>query len=747
MAVINQPEGSSELIKVLTDPAEAAALQPGQFDQLLQLGTLALLERSGGGQALEALASAAAGHPDPLVRELAFSALLRRCEQKDPHASDAMYRLAVEQDYLAAQQYITASNLVPGIPGWKALFDWFKSLEDGRSLNMQLAANAFFESSSSLQARIIAEAARSTRFRSWGRLLEALRAAPQEGYDPVVMIFTSLTEVERGICRNFLSAAAQESSQAREAFLSLFLFYEDPRALEIVQDKGWTPESLPRKALFLFLSGQIENYTQFDFDHRLLISAYESAPRPLRRRILAYGRQTGQIEWLRGISQAADVRYLSDLGDSDWDITLNRLLESQRYPELWRIAQTAPARWSAVILAQLSKAGWEPPVSEKKTYEGLLLLALACWNRPLDLRPTFVFQAPSDDLSCLAIEPKSNILAGGTTSQNIYLWDLPSGDLHMPGLTVPSAVTRSLLFSPDGELLVAAGGNQRIRVFRHASGQMVKTIDGHRGLVRGLAIHPSGRSLASAGFDGRIRTWRFPIGTELRNMESDIQENFCLAFLSDGETLVSGGVGWNLNLWKLSDGALLRRIPSGSECILHLSAGNSSELFASGARDRAISVWNSASGLLVRRFDLQPSAITGLSFLPGDQMLVTSGNDGAIYLWSLSSSAPFARLESHNGPIVAMALSPDGQTLVSAGAYGEIKCWSFASLLWIRQPFQPGQTLPLEKLQERLRSSGLPPAEKNWLEFTASLWQWARRFDIEITEPLTIHLGEYDIEL
>ena len=741
------PIDSAGLIKVLADSAQAAALSANLLDQAIQLGTVLLLENEASEPALAALASASSAHPDLLVRAQAFAALIRRCESRDKHAADALYRLAVEDEYLAAQQYITASQLQPGHPTWKALLDWFNSLEDNRVVDGSLAAQAFFEASPALRARILAAAARSNRYRSWGRLMAALYNAGTDGFEPVVAIFPALSDVERDICRSFLFASVQSNPEAREAILSLFLLHEDTPALEFSRKQSWIPSDLPRRALYFFLSGQSEEYQQLDFDHRLLVMAYEAAARPLRRRILAFGRQTGQIDWLRGISQAADVRYLSDLGDADWDTTLTRLFDNRRYLELWRIAQTAPAHWSAKILAQLARTDWRPVPGDQQAFDSLSLLALACCNRPLDLRPTATFQAPSDDITCLAIDPKTNLLAGGTTAQTIYLWDLPGGSLHMPGLTVPSAVTRALAFSPDGEFLVAAGGSQRIRVFRPATGQMIKTIDGHRGLVRALAIHPSGRSLASAGFDGRVRTWRFPIGTGLKNMESDIQENFCLAILPDGETLVSAGVGWNLNLWKMSDGDLLRRIPSGSEGILHLAAGGTSELFASGARDRALSVWNAASGLLVRRFELQPAAITGLSFMPGDQMLVSTGNDGAVYLWTLSAKAPILRLESHHGPIVAMALSPDGQTLVTAGAYGELKCWSFASLLWVRQPYQPGHPLPLEKLNERLRAPGLPPAEKNWLEFTASLWQWSRRFDIEISEPLTIHLGEYDIEL
>jgi WD40 repeat protein len=739
----------NKLSQILADPNQAAGLSQPQLDAIIQFGAISALESDGSPAASQNLAIAICGQAAPEIRDQAYKALLRLCAAGSPTAADALFWLALEHDHLAAKQHILATNLNPGKRSLQALLHWFSALEDNRTVDLALATQAYFvEASPGLRERVLAAASHTSRFRTWGRMLEALMRGQSDQYETVITLYPSLSETERKICRDFLTQQALEDQEAREALFSLFILYEDTDARDALLAAAYLPSDSSRQALFLFLTNQVASYQDLDFDHNLLVYAYEHASKALRRRILTFSRQTGQIEWLRAISQAADVRYLSDLGDADWEAAINRLFETERYPELWRLTQNAPARWSAVILARLAKNDWKPTsAADKENFTALATLAQECWRKPLDLQPIHTFHAPSDDLTCLALDTRHSLLAGGTTGQHIYLWQIPSGDLNFPSLIGPANITRALAFSPDGEFLATADGDQRIRVFRNGSGQVVKTIEGHRGLVRALAIHPSGRILASAGFDGQIRTWRFPIGSELKRMDSDIRENFCLAILADGETLVSGGVGWNLNVWKISEGTLLRRIPAGSEGIVYLASAHASDLFASAGRDRAISVWNSNSGLLVRRFSLQPSAISGMAFLPDDHMLVTAGGDGALYLWNLSSNEPIARLKSHSNAIVAMTISTDGQTLVSADSSGELKLWNFSALVWTRRSFQPGQPIPLQELQDRLKVPGLPAGEKSWLEFTAALWQWIRRFDIELAEPFTIPLGEFDIEL
>jgi WD40 repeat protein len=733
---------------VLNDPAEAGALKSGQIDLLIQMGIVLRLEQEHPLECGPVLANAAANHPQPAVREAAYTALNRLASQ-DPLFANSFYHLALEYDHLAARQHILTTGLLPGKIALKALLDWLSAPDTDRTVELSLVTSAFFEDASpQLRERILTSAAKSARFRRWGKLLENLKEGGQAGFLAAVDLFPSLTERERTICRDHLIACAASDEAAREALHQLFIHHEDQPALVQVLQTGWIPGADTDRALFYFLSGESEKLKELDFDGSLLVSAFESASKPLRRRLLAFSRQSGQVEWLRAVSRTADVRYLSDLGDADWDAILNRLASGERYRDLWRLAQSAPPRWSAAILARLALSVWKPDsAADHELFVKLIPLAQECWHQPLDLHPLHTFTAPSENITCLAVEPKFHLLAAGTTTQTIYLWDLPQGDLHFPSLSGPAPVTRALSFSPEGEYLAAAGGDQRIRLFRHSTGQIVKTLEGHRGLVRAITVHPNGRLLISAGFDGTLRSWRFPHGNELRRMDSDSKENFALAILPENDIIASAGSGWNISLWKLSDGALLRRIPSGSDGILHLAAAHASESIASAGRDRALSVWNANTGLLVRRFSLHSSAITGLAFFPGDQILVTTGQDGILYLWNLSNPEPIATLATGEGSINAMTLSSDGQTLVTAAANGHLAVWNFSSLLWTTRPHLPGQPLPLEALEDRLKLSGISSGEKSWLEFTALLWRWTRRYDIEVGEMPAISFDEFDIEL
>jgi WD40 repeat protein len=742
------PEDLSLLSLVLKEPNEAAAFPPVQVDLLLQLGVIVHLELEHPPQSGAILAAAASAHPHQSVREAAFQALCRLAPSA-PEFADSLYRLAIEEDHLAARQLISSTGLAPGSPGLGVLFEWISAPDAERSIDLPLLTYAFFNDVSlRMRARILAIAAKTNRFRRWGRLVENLNAGGLDGYRQAVEQFPALTERERSICREILFKAAAVEDAAREAVFELFIQHEDSAALQLITGQGWIPADSAEQALLYFLSGQVEKHKELDFDHSLLVRIFETAAKPLRRRLLTYSRQSGQVDWLRAVSSTADVRYLSDLGDADWEGLLNRLSAGERHLDLWRLAQSAPPRWAAAILVRLSSAGWQPEArADEEIYRQLAPLAQACTRRPLDIRPRHTFISPSENITCLSFEPKYNLLAAGTTTQTIYLWDLPDGSLHFPSLSGPAPVTRALSFSPDGEYLAAAGGDQRIRLFKHTTGQIVKTLEGHRGLVRAVAIHPNGRLMVSAGFDGTLRTWRFPHGSELRRMESDVRENFALAILPENDMVASAGSGWGISVWKLADGAIVRHIPSGSDGILHLAAAHGADLVASAGRDRAISVWNIHTGLLVRRFTLHPSSVVGMAFFPGDQILATAGQDGSLSLWSVSAPDPIATLQTGEATINAMTLSTDGQTLVTASASGRINVWNFSSLLWITRPHQPGRTIPLETLEERLKLPGLPAGEKCWLDFTAALWRWSRRFDVELGDMPAVSFDPFDIEL
>ena len=751
MAVIDEQAGIFKYIRsILESPAPHTLQLPEEIiDELLQKGAILKLQNDGSTEAVLLLEGLAGEQGQSATIEAATHALILLAEGESNLAIDALYRLALDESNAGLRQRLSTQKWRPSKPSVKVLLDWLTGSDSGKEtqIDLGLLTQAYFEDAAPELKEQILFKANTPRYRNWGRMIAALEQANAPGMLELLSVYPNLSQAEQSLCLQHLTQLAHSNRHAQETICQLFIQYDDQLAREAAQKHHYLPAEPYAQALYFFLSGEHEQYQSLDFDHNLLVTAYEVSSRALRRRLLTYSRQTGRVDWLRAVNQGSNSRWLSDLTDADWKIAIQRLFSQDRHPELWRLAQVAPPSVSANILAHLHQAGWQPTGDERDGYHQLVNLAAECWSKPLEVKPLKKLHALSDDFLCLQFHPQARLLAAGSSGQPIFLWSLPDGDLQFPAMVGPASTTRAVQFSPDGELIIAANGDQRIRIIRHQTGQLIKTLEGHRSLIRTLAMHPGGRILASAGFDGSIRFWRIPIGTEFKRIQSDVTEIFSLALFSNGELLASGGAGENVTIWNVPEGNFLRSLPVGSDGILHLAAPASSDLLAGAGRNGTLYIWNAVNGNPIRDFSPLTYHITGLQFHPNEHFIILAAFTGMIHIINVSNGETVMTLKGHSSPITNITLSQDGQQLASADAKGTVILWNLTSMVWLNTPYHPGNPLPLAELTDRLLDTTLPEPERNWLSFTAALWKWIRRFEIEISEPLTIALGEFDIEL
>src|SRR5207245_7998092 len=106
--------------------------------------------------------------------------------------------------------------------------------------------------------------------------------------------------------------------------------------------------------------------------------------------------------------------------------------------------------------------------------------------------------------------------------------------------------------SSDRTLLVAAGRDQIIRVFRTDSGALRTVWTGHGGRIYSLSFAPDGETVASASLDGTIRLWDVRTGRTMARFDRP-PEARGVTFTHDGNWLASIGDKPALQLVELDD--------------------------------------------------------------------------------------------------------------------------------------------------------------------------------------------------
>lgn len=726
-------------------------------EELILKGVLATLEEhamqtGGSSVASQLLYETAATYPDESIRRHAFRSLTRLAQEGNPEDVDFIFLLAVENDLLAARQLIVSKKWEPSCEELRALFDWITNLASGRPFPAeylpQITRAYLHTASKNLQQRLLASA-ETVGMKNWARIVSAVQDRHGHEMQQLVEEYSSFRDYERRLTIEQLDQRAQEGSfAAQDALCQLFTKYDDLEAKRIALERGYAPTDIEQRALFLFLSADWQAYSKLDFDRNLMTNIYEAAERPLRRRLMEHSRKYGQTEWLRGLGPAGEVRWPNELTDSDWELAIKRLLEGQKKEDLWRLSQTAPPTWSAMILDLLAKSGWIPEDEEARVgFTRLSQLASACRQNPLTIRPNKSLHTSAADITCLAIHPDGQLLAIGSSEPRITLLNLPDGDQQPESLLMPAPVTRALVISPDGELIACASNDNRIRVFHIQKRQMVKSLEGHRAMIRSLAVHPNGRMLFSAGFDGEIRYWRFPFGPEIKTLQPNGGEIFSLALGNAGKVLFSGGTDGQVRVWTVPEGSLVRQIQSHTVASTHLAASFGSEMVASVGSDGKICIWNSNSGSLVRSMQNQSGPVTCLSLHPNEQVLISGHQNGVINLWNISSGKTFDPLLKHQEAITGLALTQDGAMLYSSDTGGTLLAWDLRTFLSTRLASYISRPGTLISLQERLKHPQLTASERTWLTFCFEMARWGQRFEIELSNSAPIQTGEFDIEL
>ena len=80
----------------------------------------------------------------------------------------------------------------------------------------------------------------------------------------------------------------------------------------------------------------------------------------------------------------------------------------------------------------------------------------------------------------------------------------------------------SIVFSPDGAVLVSGSYDATIRLWDIATGEQLETFEGHTYSITSVAVSPDGSTIASGSVDGTVLLWTFPMLAETGEILADV---------------------------------------------------------------------------------------------------------------------------------------------------------------------------------------------------------------------------------
>jgi WD40 repeat protein/serine/threonine protein kinase len=288
----------------------------------------------------------------------------------------------------------------------------------------------------------------------------------------------------------------------------------------------------------------------------------------------------------------------------------------------------------------------------------------------------------SYSMNSIAFSPDGRWIATGGEVGLIDLWDITTQMPIRQMVRDANGLVESLQFSEEGSFLLASVNRTAI-LYDTASGQIIRTFEGHQGEVSGAVFSPDQTQIATAGKDGILILWDRQTGEEIRRFVGHSYEVDDVIFNQDGTLLVSASNETDdpVIIWDVATGEEIRRV-LGIDGVYTLALQPGTSMVAYGTVQGSIGLIDLRNGIYSGQINDSNAFVKNLVFSPDGRYLLSTTMSGEARLRYISSPAEAQRWSGSSG---WFALSQDGETVFSGASNNTVSMWDIRNGMTLRR--------------------------------------------------------------
>ena len=270
-------------------------------------------------------------------------------------------------------------------------------------------------------------------------------------------------------------------------------------------------------------------------------------------------------------------------------------------------------------------------------------------------------------IGCLAPSPDGEVVVTAGGDRRIRLWDPESARLLLSTAPQPGSIN-SLSFSPDGRTFATSISDGVTRIWtRKGAGLAMRSFEGFKKWSRVLlAFSPDGRSLIAASKRGEFLTWDVETGTLTRRTRADIGAPSVYALSPSGQRFAWGDQE-GIHLVDPETGKAVRTLPQRGTALERITFSPDERLIATLRVGRTVAIWDLEKGQLLYRIVGPPSSPTSLAFSHDGNALACGDYEGQVRVWKIDGPERIVQYKGHSRVVTLLAFSKDGSVLYSGG--------------------------------------------------------------------------------